>query len=108
MPAYCYILTNKNKNVLYVGATRHLIQRMVQHKTKHFPNSFTAKYNCYHLMYYEEFEEYAQALEREQQLKAGNRKRKETLINNQNPEWKDLAGSFATLGESHFYIEEIW
>ena len=76
MPCYCYILTNKNKTVLYVGATRNLKTRMVQHKTKYYPKSFSAQYNCYNLMYYELFETYNEALAREKQLKSGNRKRK--------------------------------
>lgn len=84
-------MTNKNKTVLYVSATDKLETRMIQHKTKYFPKSFTAKYNCDRLIYFEKFDTVSDAFARETQLKAGNRARKEKLINNLNPDWKDLA-----------------
>jgi len=108
MPYYTYILTNKNKTVIYVGATSDIKRRIFQHKIKFYPKSFSAQYNCYHLMYYEIFNTWNEALEREKQLKAGNRKRKEKLINSKNAEWEDLAGSFAALEKDEFYIKEIW
>ena len=42
-------------------------------------------------MYYEVYTYVYSAIRREKQLKAGNRKRKEALINQENPDWKDLA-----------------
>ena len=67
---------------------------MRQHKTKFYPKSFTAQYNCDRLVYFEEFELVNDAFLRETQLKAGNRKRKEKLINSVNPEWNDLAADW--------------
>jgi len=43
------------------------------------------------LEYYEIFSDINQAISREKQLKAGNRKRKEALINATNPSWDDLS-----------------
>lgn len=83
-------MTNKNHTVIYIGATSDLVKRTYQHKTK-FHNGFTARYNCNKLIYYEEFNDINQAILREKQLKAGNRKRKEILINSVNLEWKDLS-----------------
>jgi len=40
-----YILTNKTNSVLYTGVTSNLQQRIWQHKTHYFPQSFTTKYN---------------------------------------------------------------
>lgn len=91
MKGYCYILTNKNKTVLYVGATDNLKRRVREHKEGKYPYSFTKRYNCDKLVYFEEFDKVKDAFNRERQLKAGNRKRKEDLINSINPEWKDLA-----------------
>ena len=108
MSNYTYILTNKNKTVLYVGATRNLKTRMTQHKTKYYPKSFSAQYNCYNLMYYELFETYNEALAREKQLKSGNRKRKILLIESKNPDWLDLVSSYASLGGEDYLIKEIW
>lgn len=92
---YTYITTNKNKTVLYVGATNDIIRRMNQHKNKTFKNSFSARYNCDILVYFEEFDSVKQAFDREKQLKAGNRKKKEQLINSINPFWEDLSADWS-------------
>ena len=63
---------------------------MYKHKAKIF-KGFTAKYNCDKLVYFEEFNSMDEAIAREKQLKAGNRKRKEELINQENFEWNDLS-----------------
>jgi len=91
MKGYTYITTNKNKTVLYVGATNDLKRRMNEHKHKVYKNSFTKKYNCDGLVYFEEFDIVTDAFLREKQLQAGSRKKKEALINSMNPEWHDLA-----------------
>ena len=83
-------MTNKNNTVIYVGVTSDLLKRVYQHKTKTY-KGFTAKYNCDKLIYFEEFDAINLAISREKQLKSGNRKRKERLINAENPEWNDLS-----------------
>ena len=88
--SYVYFLTNKNKTVIYIGVTSNLLKRIYQHNTKVY-KGFSSKYNCDVLVYFEEFTDLNQAIAREKQLKAGNRKRKEDLINATNPEWKDLS-----------------
>jgi len=88
--SYVYFLTNEHNNVIYIGVTSDLQKRIVQHKTKKH-KGFTAKYNCNKLVYIETFESIEQAIVREKQLKAGNRKRKEELINKDNPNWDDLS-----------------
>jgi putative endonuclease len=85
-----YFMTNKNNTVIYVGVTSDLLKRVHQHKTKTY-KGFTAKYNCDKLIYFEEFDAINRAIAREKQLKSGNRKRKEHLINTENPEWNDLS-----------------
>ena len=88
--SYIYFMTNKNNTVIYIGVTSDLLKRIYQHKIKN-DKGFTAKYNCNKLVYFEEFNDIRQAIAREKQLKAGNRNYKESLINNENPEWLDLA-----------------
>ncbi|GAL69215.1 excinuclease ABC C subunit-like [Jejuia pallidilutea] len=83
-------MTNKNNTVIYIGVTSNLTKRVYQHKTKEF-KGFTAKYNCEKLVYFEEYSDISDAISREKQLKAGNRKRKEALINKDNPDWNDLS-----------------
>ncbi|MDO1500214.1 GIY-YIG nuclease family protein [Winogradskyella maritima] len=88
--SYMYFMANKNNTTIYVGATSNLVKRVYQHKTKVF-KGFTAKYNCDKLVYFEEFDSIEDAISREKQIKKGNRKRKENLINKDNPEWNDLS-----------------
>ena len=87
---YVYIMTNKSNTVLYVGVTNDLMRRVYEHKNKIDSNCFTAKYNLNKLVYFESTSSIESAIEREKQLKAGSRKRKEELINSINPEWNDL------------------
>ncbi len=88
--SYVYFMTNKNNTVIYIGVTSDLLKRDYQHKTKAI-KSFTSKYNCNKLVYFEEFLDINQAIAREKQLKSGNRKRKEDLINSMNLDWNDLS-----------------
>jgi len=81
---YTYILTNKNRTVLYTGVTNNLKVRLKQHKEKLNPNSFTAKYNVQFLVYYEKYG-IQQAIEREKEIKLMNRNVKLDLIRNVNP-----------------------
>ncbi len=86
---YTYILFNKKHGTLYVGVTSDLIKRVYEHKNK-LVEGFTKKYSVDKLGYYELFEDILSAIEREKQLKAGNRKKKIELIEGMNPMWKDL------------------
>ena len=83
-----YILFNRPRGVLYTGVTNDLCRRMIEHKQR--LHGFTAKYNVTKLVHCEEFQDIRDAIQREKQIKAGNRKKKIELIESQNPEWKDL------------------
>jgi putative endonuclease len=85
-----YIVCSPDRNVLYTGVTSDLQTRIWKHKTKFYENSFTAKYNCVMLVWYKYFIDIEEAIAAEKTIKAGSRRRKETLINNFNYEWKDL------------------
>ncbi|MCB0807158.1 MAG: GIY-YIG nuclease family protein [Bacteroidales bacterium] len=87
---YVYILTNKHHNVLYTGVSSRLRSRVWDHKNKVNPKSFTARYNVNKLVYYEFHLTILEAISREKQIKAGSRKKKLDLINQFNPEWRDL------------------
>ena len=87
---YVYILTNKNKTVLYTGVTKDLVRRVYEHKTHADPNSFTAKYKIDRLVYFEETSDVKAAIEREKQIKSWSRDRKTDLIFKKNPHWADL------------------
>jgi len=84
-------MTNRRGGVLYVGVTSDLKGRVAKHKSKHYANSFSAQYNLDKLVYYEKIDGMTKAIDREKQLKAGNRARKLKLIEGMNPEWRDLS-----------------
>ena len=88
--SFVYILTNKNKKVLYIGVTSDIVKRIYQHKNKHY-RGFTSRYNCDLLVYFEEYSDIVEAIAREKQLKKGNRKRKIALVETKNPNWNDLS-----------------
>ena len=90
MKAWTYITTNAHNKVLYTGVTSNLKSRMESHRTKKYPNAFTARYNANKLVWFQEFNSIIDANTRERQLKAGNRAKKIKLIEDKNPEWKDL------------------
>lgn len=89
-----YIITNKNNTVLYTGVTSNLVKRIYQHKMKFFPGSFSARYNCDKLVYFQNFDSIMEAIEFEKKLKAGNRSKKVKLIESSNPNWNDLSESW--------------
>ena len=89
MAYYVYILANKYRNVLYTGVTNNLMRRVYEHKNHLDPNSFTAKYHVTCLVYFKQTDDIYAALEREKQINKWNRKRKEQLIETQNPTWMD-------------------
>ncbi|WP_192349135.1 GIY-YIG nuclease family protein [Algoriphagus sp. Y33] len=85
-----YIMTNHRHTVLYTGVTNDLLRRVYEHRNKLNPNSFSTKYNLTKLVFFESFHSIDEAIVREKQIKGGNRKGKEDLINSMNPNWKDL------------------
>jgi putative endonuclease len=84
------ILTNKANKVPYIGVTNNLERRMYEHRNK-MVDGFTKRYNLTKLVYFEETFDVTSAIEREKQLKNWHRDWKIRLINDFNPEWKDLS-----------------
>ena len=84
-----YIVANKRNGTLYTGVTSDLIKRIYQHREATVPG-FTKRYGCKLLDWYEQFEDMANAITREKQIKAGSRKNKLALIEAANPDWQDL------------------
>jgi putative endonuclease len=86
---YVYILASKRNGTLYTGVTSNLMQRVWQHKHDVF-QGFTRKYNVKILAYYEVHENAESALLREKKIKKWRRAWKLGLIEENNPEWRDL------------------
>lgn len=85
-----YIIASVSRRVLYVGVTSDLKGRIWEHKSKKYPGSFTARFNCVLLVYYKRFDSIEEAISEEKRIKAGNRRQKEELINAMNSTWIDL------------------
>jgi len=85
-----YLLANHYKGTLYTGVTSNLAQRIWQHKSG-VVDGFTAKYGVKMLVWYAEQESMEQAIESEKRLKKLSRPKKYGLIEQMNPEWKDLS-----------------
>jgi len=88
-PYYVYILASQRNGTLYVGVTNNLIRRVWEHKNDQV-DGFTKKYGVHQLVWYELADTPLAAITREKQLKNWNRAWKLRLIEEKNPEWKDL------------------
>jgi len=79
---------------LYIGVTNDLVRRVYEHKSK-AAEGFTKKYGVGRLVYFEQFDDVANAIRREKRLKKWNRAWKVRLIEETNPNWTDLYPSIA-------------
>ena len=86
---WVYIMTNKPGGVLYVGVTANIAARVHQHR-KGEGSSFCRRYNLTRLVHAEEHATIEEAIVREKALKAWDRTWKIRLIEEANPEWRDL------------------
>lgn len=86
---WVYILSSKKNGTLYVGITNNIIRRAYEHKKK-LQKGFTKKYNVSILVYTEQYTDVKAALYREKCIKEWKRAWKIKLIEDNNPDWKDL------------------
>jgi len=89
MGGWTYIMTNKPRGVLYAGVCARLAQRVIQHREGK-GSRFCAKYNCTILVLAERHDRIEDAIVREKRLKQWHRDWKTRLIEQSNPEWRDL------------------
>ena len=87
---YVYILTNKSDKVMYIGVTNDLQRRLYEHKNE-LIGGFTKRYHIHKLVYFEEYSDPFNAIEREKQLKGLLRIKKNQIVETMNPEWNDLS-----------------
>lgn len=62
-------MTNKINSVLYTGVTSNLDKRVFEHKNKKHKESFTSRYNCNKVVWYEITNSIESAIAREKQIK---------------------------------------
>ena len=87
---YSVYILGSLTGTLYIGITSNLRFRILQHRERTF-RGFTAAYDVDRLLYYEAYGEVSVAIAREKQLKGWRREKKIALIEQDNPEWKDLS-----------------
>ena len=91
---YVYIMASKRNGTLHIGVTDDLIKRVHYHKND-FSDGFTKKYGIHTLVYYESTSDVNSAIQREKRLKRWNRIWKMRLVEQMNPEWRDLYDDLA-------------
>ena len=84
-----YIMASARNGTLYIGVTSDVIKRVWEHKND-VVESFTSRYKIHDLVWYEAPDMMESAIVRESALKNWHRKWKLELIENTNPEWRDL------------------
>ena len=89
MPYSVYLLASSRYGTLYLGMTNDLVRRVHEHKAKAIAG-FTAKYGVDRLVWFELYDEPTAAITREKAVKKWRRDWKIRLIEEQNPEWRDL------------------
>ena len=82
-------MTNKRNGTLYIGVTSDLIKRVWEHKNS-LAGGFTKRYGLHHLIWYELHETMESAILREKRLKNWKRDWKLKLVEETNPDWRDL------------------
>lgn len=85
-----YMLASGKHGTLYIGVTSNLLARLHQHRAG-LIGGFTSRYGVHRLGWFEIADTMEAAIGREKQLKKWNRDWKLRLIEENNPEWLDLA-----------------
>ena len=91
MSSWVYIMASKPRGTLYTGVTSDLVRRVSEHREGQVPG-FTEKHGCKMLVWYEEFGDVRDAIQREKAIKHWVRKWKLELVESMNPKWEDLWG----------------
>ena len=86
---FVYILASRKNGTLYIGVTNNILRRVDQHR-RNIVKGFTGKYNVHRLVYFEQYRDIRDAINREKRMKKWKRQWKIKLIEKDNPDWKDM------------------
>ncbi|HEX8682665.1 MAG TPA: GIY-YIG nuclease family protein [Ardenticatenaceae bacterium] len=93
MRQYFVYIMSSFSGTLYVGVTNDIVRRVYEHK--HGTNAgFTKRYRINRLVYYEEYSDIRDAIEREKQIKGWTRAKKIALVEGVNPTFEDLSADW--------------
>ncbi len=84
------MMTNRSRVVLYTGVTNDLARRVWEHQNGTV-KGFTKRYRLTLLVYHETYHDIRQAIDREKEIKAWRRSKKNTLVETLNARWLDLS-----------------
>ena len=87
---FVYLMASRRNGTLYCGVTNDLVRRVVEHREGR-AEGFTARYGVSRLVWFEQHSEINEAILREKRIKKWNREWKVRLIEERNPDWRDLA-----------------
>jgi putative endonuclease len=93
--SYVYILASEPYGVLYIGVTSNLIKRVWEHR-EGVVDGFSKLHGVKQLVWFEIHSEILEAIKREKQIKKWSRNWKVNLIQESNPDWRDLYDEIAT------------
>jgi putative endonuclease len=91
---YVYIMTSRKNGTLYIGVTNDIARRAYEHREGLLPG-FTKRYAVKLLVHIEPFDDIRSAIQREKNLKKWPRAWKIALIEETNPDWRDLYADLA-------------
>lgn len=86
---YVYILTTRKNTALYIGISSDLARRVYERKND-LISGHTKKYSIHKLVYFEMYNDPENAIKREKELKGWRREKKISLIEKDNPAYRDL------------------
>jgi putative endonuclease len=84
-----YILASKPGGTLYIGVMNKLVRRVYEHR-EGLAKGFTKRYEVKTLVYFEQHQTIATALQRGKNIKHWSREWKIELVVAGNPQWRDL------------------
>jgi putative endonuclease len=91
---YVYILASRPGGALYIGVTNDLLRRVAEHK-QGLVKGHTKRYKIDKLVYFEQYADVRDAIQREKNMKHWPRVYKTRLIGQTNPTWCDLFDELA-------------
>jgi putative endonuclease len=86
---FVYLMASRFRGQTYLGVTSNLLNRAYQHRNGLIEGHSKDK-ACYQLVWYECFEDLQEARACEYRMKKWKRAWKLRIVEEQNPEWKDL------------------
>ena len=88
-PGYVYIMASRRNGTLYLGVTSDLLRRAYEHRNG-LIDGFSKDYGCRLLVWFAAYDDIQDARARELRMKKWKRGWKLQVIEETNPDWRDL------------------